>query len=135
MFDLVLNMPFLCNANQLTGFYLIQIFAKKVFLGRLLILIPIIPIIHAKKSTLSITKFASLKKIHTKIIIVKRNLGLNYLGFLYYSAKTCPDLSDLYSLIFQSIYHTSFILPKREIDETVNFRNLQVVQKYICRVF
>ena len=39
------------------------------------------------------TKFASLKKIHTKIIIVKRNLELNDLGFLYYSAKGCPDLS------------------------------------------
>ena len=135
MFDLVLNMPFICNANQLTGFYLIPIFAKKVFLGRLLILIPIIPIIHAKKSTLSMTKFASLKKIHTKIIIVKRNLGLNDLGFLYYSAKTCPDLSDLYSLIFQSIYHTSFILPKQEIDETVNFRNFCKLFKNIFAAF
>ena len=32
------------------------------------------------------TKFASSKKIHRKIIIVKRNLELNGLGFLYYSA-------------------------------------------------
>ena len=38
-------------------------------------------------------KFASLKKIHTKIIIVKRNLELNDLEFLYYSEKTCRDLS------------------------------------------
>ena len=33
------------------------------------------------------TKFASLKKIHTKIIILKRNLELNNLEFLYYSTK------------------------------------------------
>ena len=43
-----------------------------------LILIPIIPQnmpkIYAKKSTLNITEFASLKKIHTKIIILKRNI-------------------------------------------------------------
>ena len=46
-----------------------------------------------KKSALNMTKFASLKKINTKIIIMKRNLELNDLGFLCYSAKTCPDLS------------------------------------------
>ena len=38
------------------------------------------------------TKFASLKKIHTNIIIVKRNLEMNDLGFLCYSAKACSDL-------------------------------------------
>ena len=37
------------------------------------------------------TKFESL--IQMKINIVKRNLELNYLGFLYYSEKQCPDLS------------------------------------------
>ena len=35
---------------------------------------------------------------------------------------TCPDL---YRLIFQTFYHTSLISPKREIDETVNFRNFR----------
>ena len=118
------------------------------------------------------TKFASLKKIHTKIIIVKRNLELNDLGFLYYSAKVCPmkiEQNTLFSkffcyiswfaissdqrqhqttcerglyvqsycffkkiakwfknyklisdrLIFQSLYHTSLILAKWEIHETV----------------
>ena len=29
---------------------------------------------YAKKSTLNMTEFVSLKKIHTKIIIVKRNI-------------------------------------------------------------
>ena len=31
MFDVVLNTPFICNGNQLTGFYLIQIFTEKLF--------------------------------------------------------------------------------------------------------
>ena len=31
-------------------------------------------ILYAKKSTLNITEFAALKKSHTKIIIVKRNV-------------------------------------------------------------
>ena len=47
-------------------------------------------------------------------------------------ALTCPDL---YSLIFQSLYHTSFILPKREIDETVNFRNFCKLFKNIFAAF
>ena len=36
-------------------------------------------------------------------------------------ALTCPGL---YRLIFQSLYHISLILPKREIDE-INFRNFR----------
>ena len=39
------------------------------------------------------TKFGSLKNVHTKTIIVKRNLELNDLGFLCYSAKACPDFA------------------------------------------
>ena len=31
----------------------------------------------------------------------------------------------MYRLIFQSLYHTSLISQKREIDETVNFRNIR----------
>ena len=82
------------------------------------------------------TKFASLKKTHAKIIILKRNLKLNDLRFLYYIAKACLDLSGLYRLIFQSLYHTSLIFPKREIDEIINFSKLsQVVHKKICRIF
>ena len=51
------------------------------------------------------TKFVSMKKIQTKIIITKRNLELSYLRFLYYSKKhvlTCPGLERL---IFQFLYH------------------------------
>ena len=71
------------------------------------------------------TKFASLKKIHTKIIIVKRNFELNDMGFLYYSAKTCPDLSGFIQAHFSILYHTSFISPKREIDERLSFRKFR----------
>ena len=70
MFDMALklNTPFICNADQLTGFYLIHIFMEKFFPSAIEIWI-LIPIIYAKKSTLNMTKFTSLKKIHTKIII------------------------------------------------------------------
>ena len=108
MFDLVLNTPFICNANQLTSFYLIRIFTESFFYKQAIEIW--ISIIHAKKSTL--------------IIIAKRNLELHNLDFLYYSAKAWPlTCSGLYRLIFQSLYHTSLILLKREIDETVNFQN------------
>ena len=53
-----------------------------------------------KKSKLNITKFTSWKKIHTEIIIVKKNLELNDLEFLHYSAKACPDFPGLYRLSF-----------------------------------
>ena len=61
------------------------------------ILIPIIPrntfTLHAKKIYTKYDKFVSLKKIHTKIIIVKINLEFGDLGFLCYSRKACLDLS------------------------------------------
>ena len=70
MFDMALklNTPFICNADQLTGFYLIHIFMEKFFPSAIEIWI-LIPIIYAKKYTLNMTKFTSLKKIYTKIII------------------------------------------------------------------
>ena len=74
--------------------------------------------LYAKKSILNMTEFASLKKTHTKIIIVKRCFGSSSSGM----SLICPDL---YKLIFQTLYHTSLILPKREIDEAVNFRNFR----------
>ena len=43
--------------------------------------------LHAIKSSLNMTEFASLEKIHTKIIIMKGNIQLNDLGCLTY-----PDL-------------------------------------------
>ena len=98
-------------ANQLTGFYLIRIFKENFFPNRLL-KSEICSNFTLRKSTLNMTKFASLKKIHTKIIIVKRNIQLNDLGFLGYSTKACPDLSGLQRLIFQSSYHTSLIITK-----------------------
>ena len=61
------------------------------------------------------TKFASLKKIHTKIITVKRNLELNDLGFLYYLAKACPDLSG-----FIQAHFSSFISYFPDITKTGN---------------
>ena len=37
-------------------------------------------------------------------------------------ALTCPGL---YRLVFQSLYDTSLISPRWQIDETVNFRNFR----------
>ena len=94
MFDLVLNMHFICYANQLTGFdtnFYTNFFSKQAI--EIWILIPIIPIVYSKKIYTKYDKGCTFEKIHTKIIILKRNLELNDLGFLYYSAKTCPDLS------------------------------------------
>ena len=48
--------------------------------------------LHAKKIYNKHDKICIFKKIHTKIIIDKRNLDLNDLGFLCYSAEARPDL-------------------------------------------
>ena len=71
------------------------------------------------------TKFASLFKIHTKIIAVKRNLELNDLVFSIIHQKHALISPGLYRLIFQSLYHTSLVLPKGEIDEIIDFRNFR----------
>ena len=71
------------------------------------------------------TKFASLKKIHTKIIIVKRNLELNDLGFLYYSAKACPDLSRFIQAHFSIFISHLLDITKTGNDEIVNFKNFR----------
>ena len=65
------------------------------------------------------TKFASLKKVHTKIIMMKRNLELNDLGFSVIQQKHALACPGFYRLIFQSLYDTSLISPRWEIDETV----------------
>ena len=112
-------MPFIYNTNQLTSFYL-TIFYRKVFSKQAIeiwILIPIIPQnmlkLYAKKSTLNMTEFASLKKLTRKLSLWKE---------IFSSGMSLACL-DLYKLIFQTFYHTSLISLKREIDETVNFRN------------
>ena len=62
--------------------------------------------LHTKKIYTKYDKFASLKKVRTKIIMVKRNLELNDLAFLCYSAKACPWLDRVYIGSFFSIYMT-----------------------------
>ena len=90
-----------------------------------------------KKSTLNMTKFVSLKKVHTKITMVKRNLELNDLEFLCYSAKACR-LDRVYIGSFFNFYMT---LPWYHQDGTSmkgnsKFSKLsQVVHKQMCRIF
>ena len=64
------------------------------------------------------TKFTSLKKIHTKIIIVKRNFELNDLGVLCYSTKACPDLPR-----FIKVHFSIFISPFLDISKPGNWWN------------
>ena len=74
------------------------------------------------------TKFASFKKVHTKVAIVKRNgrekstMIWDFSIIQQKDALTCPGL---YGLIFQSLYYTSLILPNRAIDGIINFRNFR----------
>ena len=83
MFDWILNMPFISNPNQVTGFYLLQI----------LIILKNMFKLHTKNVYPKYTKFASLKKIQ-RSHIMKRNLELSDLGFVCFSTKTSPDLSE-----------------------------------------
>ena len=71
-----------------------------------------------EKSTLNMKKFASVK-IHSKIILAKRNLELNYLRFLCYSKKHALICPALYRVIFQSLYRP----PKQKVEEGGNFWN------------
>ena len=104
MFDLVLNTPFICNANQLT--------LSKFFPNRLLKSENMFKLYAQKISTKYNKSCFFEKRIHAKFIILKGKLDLNDL--------TCPGL---WRIIFQSSYHTSLVSRKQEIDETVNFQN------------
>ena len=66
-----------------------------------------------EKTTLDMTKFTSVKKIHTKIILAKGILELKDFGFLYYSRKHALICSGLYRFIFQSLYHQNLKLKKQ----------------------
>ena len=75
MFEWVLNTPFICSANQLTGFYLIRIFTEKVFSKQAIEIWILIPIIsqnifklHAKKI------YTNYDKIH----VCEKNPNKNY---------------------------------------------------------
>ena len=74
------------------------------------------------------TKFASFKKVHTKVVIVKRNdrersrMIWDFSIIQQKDALTCPGL---YRLTFQSFYYTSLILPNRALEGIINFRNFR----------
>ena len=112
MFHLVLNMLYL-QCQPIDRFLFDTNFSRKVFPKQAIEIWILIPKFHKirsnfaiKKSTLNVTKFASLQKVHTKIILVKINFELNDLGFLCYSAKVCPDLSR-----FIKAHFSTFISP------------------------
>ena len=132
MFDWVLNTPFLYNANQLTGFYLIHIFIEKFSSKQAIkiwILIPIFP--------QNMFKFRA-KNLHeiwqnmTKKSTQKLSLRKEILSWMIWDFSvqrkhflTCPGL---FRLIFLFLYHISLISPRREIDGVANFR-------HFCKLF
>ena len=96
MFDLVLNTSFICNANRLTGFYLIRIFCRKA----------IKVWITLKKSTINMTKFPSLKKNpHENYHRVKKSEVEQY-GISLLFSKSMPWLLRIYIGPFFNLYIT-----------------------------
>ena len=129
MFELVLNTPFIWNANQLIGFYLIRIFTEIFFSKRTIeiwILGLIIPVIHAKKIYAKYDKICTFEKNPHKNYHCEKKSWVEWSEVFSIiqqeHAITCPGL---YRLIFQSLYHSSLLLLKREIDEIIDFRNFR----------
>ena len=108
MFDRVLNTPF--NANQLTGFYLIQIFTEKFFPNKLW-----------KKST---RKLSSWKEILSWMIC----------NFSVIQQKM-PWLIWVYIGSFSVYISHFFDITKTGIDEIVNFGNLRKLFTNKCTTF
>ena len=115
-------------------------FYRKVFSEQsieILLLIPIIPRnifkLHAKKVHTIWQIFHLWKKIKRKLSSSKESLHWTIWNFSVIQKKhtlTCPGF---YRLIFQSLYHTSLISPRQEIEETQwqwngSFRNF-------CKLF
>ena len=99
MLGLVLSTPYICNANQLIGFYLKWIFTEKNFSKQAIkiwILIPIIPRnmfkLHDKKTCTKYNKICAFEINPHKIYHHEKKYQLNDLGFLFYSTKVCPNL-------------------------------------------
>ena len=98
MFDLVLNTSFIFNANQLTGFYLIQIFTEVFSKQAIKIWIML------KKSTLNMTKFASSKKNALKNYHREKKSGVERSGISLLFSKSMPWLLRVYIGPFFNLY-------------------------------
>ena len=90
MFDLLQNTSLICNANQLSGFCLIRIFTQYFFKTGCWNLgfnsnnsTKYIETSFQKKSVINMTKFVSVKKIHTKLIFAKRNFAIMIWDFFF----------------------------------------------------
>ena len=145
MFIWVLNTPLILTSNLSSGFCLIQIFTETCFQKGYKNLYfnsknstQYIQTSPSKKFTLkNMTKFASVRKIRTKTILVKRNLlevndlskfkplehqSWTSLGFLWLSLN--------YRIIFQLLNCQTHKLLKQQI-----FKLSDVVHGKICCVF
>ena len=129
MFEWVLNMPFCMQANQLIGFYLIRTFTENYwnldFNSNNSTVIPNFTLKKSKIWTKFIWQNLRLWKNPHKNDHREKKSWVEWSGISVIHQKhalTCPGLCRL---IFQSLYHTSLISPKRESGEAVNFRNFR----------
>ena len=74
-------------------------------------------------------KFVSFKKSTHKLLSWKEILSWIIWDFSIIQQKHDLICLGLYRLIFQSLYHTSLISSKRQVDETVNFQNFRKLFK------
>ena len=128
-------MPLTCNANQSTGFCVIQIFTNFYSFSkqagyRNLDFILVIPRnifkLHTENIHTRDDKIYFYKKIFTQIILAKRSLELNGLGLLCYSRKRM-------SLLIRVQIDSSFSLYIIKAGTWWNFRTL-VMDKF-ARLF
>ena len=116
MFDRILNMPYIHNPNQVTGFYVTNSNNSTKHVQT-----------SCQKSLHSIYKTCIFQKNPKKPSSWKKILSWVIWDFFIFQQKhalTCPSL---YSPIFHSLYHTSLISSKWEIDETVHFWNFYML--------
>ena len=91
------------------------------------ILIPVIPQnmfkLHTKKIYTKYDKVFVFEKSPHENYHGEKKSWAEWSGISLLFSKNIPWLDRVYRLIFQSLFDTSLISPRWEIDETVNFRN------------
>ena len=123
MFDLLLNTPFICNANWKvvkfdTNFYR-KLFSKQAI--EIWILILIIPIIYAKISTVKYDKIWIFRKNAHENYHRWKKSWVKWSGISLFFSKSMPWLVWVYIGSFFNPYMSHFL----DIDETINFRNFR----------
>ena len=103
MFDWVLNMSFICSANQLNDFYFIRIFTEKVFSKQAIEIWILIPIIlrnmfrlHTKKIYTKYDKICVFEKIPHENYHREKKSWVEWSGISLLLSKSMPWLVRVY---------------------------------------